>query len=49
VALEADRLLSALTPDRRATLVTTADEHGYVFDVRLQGDDETVFLRYPGQ
>ena len=26
-----------------------ADEHGYAFDVRLQGDDETVFLRYPGQ
>jgi protocatechuate 3,4-dioxygenase, alpha subunit len=27
--------------------VATADEHGYVFDVRLQGDGETVFLTYP--
>jgi protocatechuate 3,4-dioxygenase alpha subunit len=30
-------------------LVCLADDKGYVFDVRLQGDDETVFLRYPGQ
>jgi protocatechuate 3,4-dioxygenase alpha subunit len=49
-ALAADRLLVSLDPDRRATLVCRADEHGYTFDVRLQGgDDETVFLRYPGQ
>jgi len=48
-ALQGDRLLSSLDPDRRATLVTTADEHGYVFDVHLQGEGETVFLRYPGQ
>ncbi len=48
-ALAADRLLTSLPPERRGTLVTTADEHGYVFDVRLQGDAETVFLRYPGQ
>jgi len=48
-ALAGDRLLSSLAPQRRSTLVTTADEHGYRFDVRLQGDAETVFLRYPGQ
>jgi protocatechuate 3,4-dioxygenase alpha subunit len=48
-ALASDRLLSSVEPHRRGTLVTAADEHGYLFDVRLQGDRETVFLRYPGQ
>jgi protocatechuate 3,4-dioxygenase, alpha subunit len=47
-ALAGDPLLSSLG-ERRGTLVCTADDHGYAFDVRLQGDDETVFLRYPGQ
>jgi protocatechuate 3,4-dioxygenase alpha subunit len=47
-ALAGDALLSSLG-ERRATLVCRADKHGYAFDVRLQGDDETVFLRYPGQ
>jgi protocatechuate 3,4-dioxygenase alpha subunit len=47
-ALAGDPLLTSLG-ERRGTLVCTADEHGYAFDVRLQGDDETVFLRYPGQ
>jgi protocatechuate 3,4-dioxygenase alpha subunit len=45
--LAADPLLGTLDADRRGTLVATADEHGYVFDVRLQGDGETVFLTYP--
>jgi protocatechuate 3,4-dioxygenase, alpha subunit len=45
--LAADPLLGTLDADRRRTLVATADEHGYVFDVRLQGDGETVFLTYP--
>ena len=45
-ALAADPLLSALEPGRRGTLVAAADEHGYRFDVHLQGDDETVFLRH---
>ena len=31
---------------RRATLVATADERGYAFDIRLQGDGETVFLSF---
>ncbi len=31
----------------RRTLVATADERGYVFDIRLQGDGETVFLAFP--
>jgi len=45
--LAADPLLSSVPADRRATLVATADETGYAFDVRLQGDGETVFLSYP--
>ena len=45
--LAADPLLSSVPADRRATLVAAPDETGYVFDVRLQGDGETVFLSYP--
>lgn len=44
----ADPLLSRLEPARRDTLVATPDEHGLVFDVHLQGDNETVFLTFPG-
>ena len=47
-ALEADPALRALPEDRRHTLVATPDEDGYRFDVRLQGEDETVFLQFPG-
>ena len=39
--------LQDLPADRRTTLVATADQHGYRFDIRLQGDDETVFLAFP--
>ena len=46
-----DPLLATLPADRRATLLTTEDEHGFVFDIRLQADErgegETVFLAYP--
>ena len=41
-----DPFLRGLAEDRRATLVATPDESGYVFDIRLQGDDETVFLTF---
>lgn len=44
-----DALLSSLTPERRATLLAVADDTGFRFDVTLQGDDETVFLTYPGR
>jgi protocatechuate 3,4-dioxygenase alpha subunit len=47
-ALGRDPLLGSLPPERRGTLVAVADEHGFVFDVRLQGDGETVFLAFPG-
>ena len=33
-----DRLLASLADERRATLVAEADDHGFVFDIRLQGD-----------
>ena len=40
------------TTERRATLVARADDHGFVFDIRLQADDqgegETVFLSHSG-
>lgn len=45
-ALAADPLLASLAPERRATLVATADDRGFVFDVRLQGEGETVFLTH---
>lgn len=45
--LAADPLLASVPADRRGTLVATADEHGLVFDVVLQGENETVFLTYP--
>lgn len=47
-ALAADPLLASLSEEERMTMITTADVAGYRFDVRLQGDRETVFLRYPG-
>ena len=43
----ADAFLDGLGVDRRSTLLTTEDETGYVFDVHLQGERETVFLAYP--
>lgn len=44
--LAADPLLASVDPDRRSTLVATRDEHGLGFDIRLQGEGETVFLEY---
>ena len=48
LALSGDRLLTSLAEERRATLVARRDTDGYVFDIRLQGDGETVFLGFPG-
>jgi protocatechuate 3,4-dioxygenase, alpha subunit len=42
-----DPFLHELAEDRRTTMVATADERGYRFDIRLQGDHETVFLAFP--
>ena len=44
VALGQDRLLASVPADRRGTLVARSDDRGFVFDVRLQGEGETVFL-----
>lgn len=43
-----DRVLTSVPEDRRHTLVVVEDEDGYVFDIRLQGADETVFLEFGG-
>lgn len=47
--LDADRLLNSVPADRRHTLLAVPDDHGFRFDIRLQGAEETVFLRYRGQ
>jgi len=48
-ALETDPLLAAVPAGRRGTLIATRDDDGFLFDVVLQGEYETVFLAYPGQ
>jgi protocatechuate 3,4-dioxygenase alpha subunit len=46
-ALSRDRLLSSLDPERRRTLIARRDpDGGLSWDVRLQGDGETVFLDF---
>lgn len=47
--LDADRLLSSVPTGRRHTLIAVPDEQGFRFDIRLQGAEETIFLRYRGQ
>jgi protocatechuate 3,4-dioxygenase, alpha subunit len=39
-----DPVLSTIPEPRRSTLVAVPDEHGFQFDVRLQGERETVFF-----
>ena len=41
-----DPVLTSVPEDRRHTLVAREDEYGFVFDIRLQGEDETVFLEH---
>lgn len=41
-----DRLLDSLAEEERATLVATAETTGLRFDIRIQGDGETVFLQH---
>jgi len=48
-ALAKDPLLSSLPEDRRRTLIATREADGGLrWDITLQGEDETVFLAYPG-
>lgn len=47
-ALAADPLLNAVDAERRDTLIAEREADGSLrFDVRLQGEGETVFLAYP--
>lgn len=39
-----DPVLSSVPEDRRDTLLARPDGDGYVFDIRLQGEHETVFF-----
>jgi protocatechuate 3,4-dioxygenase, alpha subunit len=43
-----DGLLATLPEDRRRTLIARAEGPRLLFDIHLQGPDETVFLRFPG-
>ena len=46
-ALDSDPLLAALEPDERATLIATRTPEGHLsHDIRLQGENETVFLAF---
>jgi len=46
-ALAADPLLTSLTPQERATVVATRTADGGLrHDIRLQGENETVFLAF---
>ena len=40
----ADPVLSTVDLVRRGTLIATSGDGGYVFDIRLQGEGETVFF-----
>jgi protocatechuate 3,4-dioxygenase alpha subunit len=39
-----DPVLAAVPAERRATLLAERTDDGYRFDIRIQGDDETVFF-----
>lgn len=43
--LSDDPLLQLVEPERRHTLVAVPSEGGLRFDIRLQGEDETVFFQ----
>ncbi|MFH5879148.1 protocatechuate 3,4-dioxygenase subunit alpha [Arthrobacter sp. NA-172] len=46
-SLAADPLLSSLDPERRRTLIARRDaDGGLTWDLRLQGENETVFLEF---
>jgi len=39
-----DPILARVPPEGRSTLIAGAAADGYTFDIRLQGDDETIFF-----
>ncbi len=46
-AAAGDPFLRTVDAERRRTLLAVADDGGYEFDIRLQGEGETVFLAHP--
>lgn len=44
----ADAFLDSLSEHRRSTLLARPDDDGFVFDIHLQGEHETVFLHHDG-
>lgn len=44
--LDGDGFLASVPAERRHTLIAKPAAHGLRFDIRLQGHDETVFLRH---
>ncbi|MCW2835015.1 MAG: pcaG [Nocardioides sp.] len=46
--IDIDPFLASLPHERRATMLAQPGDRGYRFDIRLQGQDETVFLRFDG-
>jgi len=45
---DADAVPAGIAPERRATLLAVPDgDRSYRFDIRMQGEGETVFLEYP--
>lgn len=44
--LDSDPLFAALAPERRDTVLARTSPDGLVFDIRLQGDLETVFFQH---
>jgi len=43
-----DPFLNSLDPQRRRSLLASAEPDGFCFDIRLQGPQETTFLHFPG-
>jgi len=43
-----DAFLNGVDATRRDTLIANEEVDGYRFDIRLQGEGETVFLHFPG-
>src|SRR5699024_552172 len=41
---DTDPVLQSLSAERRRTLIAATDGEGFRFDIRLQGEAETVFL-----
>jgi protocatechuate 3,4-dioxygenase alpha subunit len=39
-------VLAGVEPARRGTLIATAGDDGYTFDIHLQGPHETVFFAF---